>query len=78
MINYSEYMTAMDLINICDLLESETIGEPGAYNSLSTRLGNLIGLDWALKGGELRQQLIQNINNMMYLDNENKMQYKEF
>ncbi|HBF1809499.1 hypothetical protein [Clostridioides difficile] len=78
MINYSEYMTAIDLINICDLLEGKTIGEPGTYNSLSTRLGNLIGLDWALKGEELRQQLIQNINNMMYLDNENKIQYKEF
>lgn len=78
MMNYSEYMTATDLINICDLLEGETIGEPGAYNSLSTRLGNLIGLDWALKGEKMRQQLIQNINNMMYLDNENKMQYKEF
>ncbi|HBF3986131.1 TPA: hypothetical protein KOD80_004207, partial [Clostridioides difficile] len=47
-------------------------------NSLSTRLGNLIGLDWSLKGEELRHQLIQNINNMMYLDNENKIQYKEF
>lgn len=78
MINYSEYMTAMDLINICDLLEGETIGEAGTYNSLSTRLGNLIGLDWSLKGEELRYQLIQNINNMMYLDNENKIQYKEF
>ncbi|HBF7477426.1 TPA: hypothetical protein ACKE3B_002207 [Clostridioides difficile] len=78
MINYSEYMTATDLINICDLLEGKTIGETGVYNSLSTRLGNLIGLDWALKGEELRQQLIQNINNMMYLDNENKIQYKEF
>ncbi|HBG0624722.1 TPA: hypothetical protein KRM61_000932 [Clostridioides difficile] len=78
MINYSEYMTATDLINICDLLEDKTIGEAGTYNSLNTRLGNLIGLDWALKGEELRQQLIQNINNMMYLDNENKIQYKEF
>ena len=78
MINYSKYMTATDLINICDLLEDKTIGETGAYNSLSTRLRNLIGLDWALKGEELRQQLIQNINNMMYLDNENKIQYKEF
>ncbi|MCC0684044.1 hypothetical protein [Clostridioides sp. ZZV14-6345] len=78
MVNYSEYMTATDLINICDLLEGETIGEAGTYNSLYVRLGNLIGLDWSLKGEELRQQLIQNINNMMYLDSENKMQYKEF
>lgn len=78
MINYSKYMTATDLINICDLLEGEIIGEAGTYNSLYVRLGNLIGLDWALKGEELRQQLIQNINNMMYLDNENRIQYKEF
>ncbi|HGM3536442.1 TPA: hypothetical protein ACKOKZ_002795 [Clostridioides difficile] len=78
MLNYSEYMTATDLINICDLLEGETIGEAGTYNSLYVRLGNLIGLDWSLEGEELRQQLIQNINNMMYLDNENKIQYKEF
>lgn len=78
MINYSEYMTAMDLINICDLLEGKTIGEPETYNSLYVRLGNLIGLDWSLKGEELRHKLIQNINNMMYLDNKNKMQYKEF
>ncbi|MEY8151727.1 hypothetical protein AB8344_16625 [Clostridioides difficile] len=78
MINYSEYMTATDLINICDLLENKIIGEAGTYNSLNTRLRNLIGLDWALKGEELRQQLIQNINNMMYLDNENRIQYKEF
>lgn len=76
MINYSEYMTTTDLINICDLLEGKTIGELGAYNSLSTRLGNLIGLNWSLEGEGLRQQLIQNINNMMYLDNENKIQYK--
>ncbi|WP_343095693.1 hypothetical protein [Clostridioides difficile] len=45
MINYSEYMTAIDLINICDLLEGKTIGEAGTYNSLSAKIGNLIGLD---------------------------------
>lgn len=78
MINYSEYMMATDLINICDFLEGKTIGEAGTYNSLDARLGNLIGLDWALKGEKLRHKLIQNINNMMYLDNENKIQYKEF
>lgn len=78
MINYSKHMTATDLINICDFLEGEVIGEPGTYNSLWSRLRNLIGMEFVLSGEELRQQLIKNINDMMFIDNEGRMQYKEF
>ena len=78
MINYSKHMTATDLINICYFLEGEIIGEPGTYNSLWSRLRNLIGMEFALSSEELRQQLINDINNMMYIDNDNKLRYREF
>lgn len=78
MINYSKHMTATDLINICDFLEGEIIGKPGTYNSLWSRLRNLIGMEFALSSEELRQQLIKNINDMMFIDNDNRIQYKDF
>ncbi|MCJ8341615.1 MAG: hypothetical protein MJH09_02000 [Cetobacterium sp.] len=78
MLRFSKYMTATDLISICDFLEGEKIGEPGTYNSLWARLRNLFGMDFALSSEEDKQQLINDINNMMYIDNDNKLRYKEF
>lgn len=75
---YSNYMSATDLLEICDILEGEKIGKEGTYNSLYARLHNYIGIDFALKGDKLRNELIQNINNLMYINNENIMCYREF
>ena len=76
--NYSKYMTATDLMNICDMLEGKEIGKKGSYNSLYNILINLIGIEFSLKGEELRNKLIKNINDLMYIDSNNILQYKEF
>jgi len=76
--NYS----ATDLINICDMLEGKKIDTwDYTYNNidgLKSRLSNLIGLDFSLNGEDFRSKLFNDIKNMMFIDNEGKLQYKDF
>ena len=77
--NYS----ATDLINICDHLEGEYVGNwdftyHNYTTSLKIRLSNLIGLDFALNGEDFRNKLYNDIKSMMFIDNEGKLQYKDF
>ena len=74
---------ATDLINICDMLEGEYIGTwdytyHNYTDSLRIRLSNLIGLDFSLNGEDFRSKLLNDIKNMMFIDNEGKLQYKDF
>lgn len=71
----SKNYRATDLINICDMLEGKNLG---SWDNLKSRLNDLIGLDFSLNGENFRIKLCNDIKNMMILDHEGKLQYKDF
>jgi len=73
---------ATDLIELCDKLVGEYIGSweftyKNRY-SLKSRLSDIIGLDFAMYGEEFRLRLYNDIKNMMFIDDEGDLHYKEF
>ena len=74
---------ATDLIGLCDMLEDKYIGTwdyiyNDNVNGLKYRLSNLIGIDFSLNGEDFRNKLYNDIKSLMFIDNEGKLQYKEF
>lgn len=75
---------ATDLINLCDKLEGKYVGSwDYSYHNytdcLRIRIKYLIGaIDFALNGEDFRNRLYNDIKSLMYIDNEGKLQYKDF
>ena len=73
---------ATDLINICELLEGKKVDSwDYTYhnlNGLKNRLSNLIGLNFSLFGEEFRNKLYKDIKDLMFIDKDGRIQYKEF
>ena len=77
----SKNYSATEFLDLCDWLEGKYIGSwdnKDRINNLDSAIRNIIGVDYATNGEKFRNKLKNDIKDMMEIDEEGCLMYKDF
>ena len=77
----SKNYSATEFLDLCDWLEGKYIGHwdnKDRRNNLDSAISNIIGVDYATNGEKFRNKLKNDIKDMMEIDEEGCLMYKDF